>query len=236
MLHPRTERRLHIPGRRKSRLVVTLALACVSILLAACSSGPQGDATASQVGGPAQTSATYPGALLFPRAYPKPDVTLTDTSETPYNIAADTSHRITLVYFGYTHCPDLCPLNMATAAAAIRELPKSDRSRVTMVFVTTDPDRDTPSVIRTWLDHFDSNFIGLDGSIEQIRQAEARTGIPLSFAEHSSQPGASYAVVHAGYVLVYTQDNHSHLEFPAEISVAQESHDLATLLQHGWQR
>jgi protein SCO1/2 len=205
-------------------------------LIAACSSGSQGAAAVTQAGGPAQTSATYPGALLFPHGYPKPDVTLSDTSDAPYNIAADTAHRITLVYFGYTHCPDLCPLNMATAAAAIRQLPKADRHRVTMVFVTTDPDRDTPSVIRTWLDHFDDSFIGLDGSIAQIQQAEAHAGIPLSFAEHSSQPGASYAVVHAGYVLVYTQDNRAHLEFPAEITVKQESQDLATLLQHGWHR
>jgi protein SCO1 len=188
----------------------------------------------SQVGGPPETSATYPGALLFPRTYPKPEVTLEDTAGDPYNLATETKDEVTLVYFGYTHCPDLCPLNMATVAAALRMLPSAERSRVKVVFVTTDPNRDTPSVIRTWLDHFDESFIGLTGTISQIQQTEAATGIPLSFAEHTTEAGASYTVVHAGYILVYTQDNRAHLEFPAEILPSQEAQDITTLLRHGW--
>ncbi len=213
-------------------LAVTLLIAVAS---AACGgSGSGSNAVIAQVGGPPQTSSNYPGALLFPRVYPKPDVTLTDTTGALYNIAADTGGQLTLVYFGYTHCPDLCPLNMFTAATALGRLPADERARIHVVFVTTDPDRDTPGVIRTWLNHFDDSFIGLTGSIEQIRRAEQRTGLPLSFAEHVSEPGASYAVVHAGYILVYTQDNLAHLEFPAEITPAQEAHDLTALLSHGW--
>ena len=90
-------------------------------------------------------------------------------------------------------------------------------------------------MIRTWLDHFDDNFVGLTGTITQIRQAEENTGLPLSFAEHTTEAGASYTVVHAGYILVYTQDGLAHLEFPAEITPIQESHDIVTLLRHGWQ-
>ncbi len=189
----------------------------------------------SQVGGPPETSATYPGALLFPRSYPKPDVTLEDTAGEPYDLATQTKGELTLVYFGYTHCPDLCPLNMATVAAALRILPSAERSRVKVVFVTTDPNRDTPSVIRIWLDHFDPSFIGLTGTISQIQQTEATTGIPLSFAEHATEAGASYTVVHAGYILVYTQDDRAHVEFPAEILPSQEAQDITTLLRHGWQ-
>ena len=148
-------------------------------------SSPSGNAVVSQVGGPPETSAAYPGALLFPRSYAKPTVSLEDTAGDPYNIASATSGELTLVYFGYTHCPDLCPLNMETAATALQRLPRSERSHVKVVFVTTDPNRDTPSVIRIWLDHFDPTFIGLTGSIAQIQQTEAATGIPLSFAEHA---------------------------------------------------
>ncbi len=226
------------PRTRPAAAALILALTAGALCLAACS-GPSaagnGNATVSQVGGPPETSPTYPGALLFPKTYPKPDVTLTDTSGSSYNIATETQGRLTLVYFGYTHCPDLCPLNMFTAANAIGDLPAADRSRVTVVFVTTDPDRDTPPVIRTWLDHFDDNFVGLTGTITQIRQAEENTGLPLSFAEHTTEAGASYTVVHAGYILVYTQDGLAHLEFPAEITPIQESHDIVTLLRHGWQ-
>ncbi len=233
---PRAEARC--ARRRPRATALVLGLTAVGLCLGACagpSAGSNGNATVSQVGGPPETSATYPGALLFPKAYPKPDVTLTDTSGAPYNLTTDTQGRLTLVYFGYTHCPDLCPLNMYTAATAIGDLPASDRARVTVVFVTTDPDRDTPSVIRTWLNHFDDEFVGLTGTITQIRQAEETTGLPLSFAEHTVEAGASYTVVHAGYILVYTHDGLAHLEFPAEITPSQESHDLATLLTHGWQ-
>lgn len=62
---------------------------------------------------------------------------------------------------------------------------------------------------------------------------EKSTGIPLSFAEKVTEPGASYAVVHAGYILVYTQGA-AHMEFPAEIRPSQETQDLVSLVQHGW--
>jgi len=232
-------RRTEAPRRRRSTAALIGCLAAgvaAAAALAACGSGPSGNATVSQVGGPAETSARYPGALLFGQPYRKPDVTLVDTSGAPYNIAADTQGRVTLVYFGYTHCPDLCPLNMFTAASAISRLPAADRTKIDVVFVTTDPARDTPDVIRTWLDHFDPAFVGLTGSVVQIEQAESTTGIPLSFAEHATGVGGSYEVVHAGYVLAYTQDGLAHLEFPAEITPSQESQDLAALLRHGWQR
>ncbi len=227
------------PHSNRALLMVVATFAALGGLgLSACSSSPNGgpNAVISQTGGPPETSANYPGALLFPRTYGKPNIALTDTSGDPYNIAASTHDALTLVYFGYTHCPDLCPLNMATAAAAIREMPAPDRHRVSVVFVSTDPARDSPTVIRTWLDHFDDDFVGLTGTLAQIQQTEAVTGIPLSFAERASAAGSSYEVVHAGYILVYTQDNRAHLEFPAEITVSQESHDLVNLLQHGWQK
>ena len=226
--------RLSQRGRRA--VSVGGAIVLGAVLLAACGgSSPSQNAVATQVGGPPQTSAMYPGALLFPHSYPKPTVTLEDTAGSSYNVASATKNKLTLVYFGYTHCPDLCPLNMETAATALGRLPKAERARIKVVFVTTDPDRDTPSVIRIWLDHFDQKFIGLTGTITQIRQSEAATGIPLSFAEHTTEAGASYAVVHAGYILVYTRDNRAHVEFPAEITPQQEAQDLSTLLRHGWQ-
>ena len=202
--------------------------------LSACSSSSGSGAIISQVGGPAETNSHYAGALVFPKVYVKPNVTLTDTANQPFNIASDTGSKVTLVYFGYTHCPDLCPLNMFTAASAIRAMPAGDRGQVKMVFVTTDPARDTPSVIQTWLDHFAPGFTGLTGTIAQIRSAEAAIGVPLSFAEKSASPGSNYEIVHAGYILVYTGDS-AHLEFPAEITVPEESHDLVSLVRNGWQ-
>ncbi|MGO8823784.1 MAG: SCO family protein [Acidimicrobiales bacterium] len=215
-------------------LVVTAGVLVGALGLSACSGSSGSGATISQVGGPAETNSHYPGALVFPKAYVKPNVSLTDTDNQPFDIASDTDSKVTLVYFGYTHCPDLCPLNMFTAASAIRAMPAADRGQVKMVFVTTDPARDTPSVIQTWLGHFSPTFTGLTGTIAQIRSAEAAIGMPLSFAEKSPSPGSNYEIVHAGYILVYTGDK-AHLEFPAEITVPQESRDLVSLVRDGWQ-
>ena len=110
--------RLSRTNRRAATVIGAIALG--AFLLAACSgSSPSQNAVVAQVGGPPQTSATYPGALLFPRSYAKPTVTLEDTAGAPYDIATQT-RKVTLVYFGYTHCPDLCPLNMETAATALQ--------------------------------------------------------------------------------------------------------------------
>ncbi len=138
------------------------------------------------------------------------------------------------MYFGYTHCPDLCPLNMYIASAALRDMPAAERRRVHVVFVTTDPDRDTPSVIGTWLSHFDSTFVGLTAPIATIQSVEQTIGMPLSQVEKTPVPGANYVIVHAGYVLVYTQDNRARLEFPAQITPREEAHDLEALVQHGY--
>ena len=221
------------PLRRLVPAAAALGVLVGSLVLAGCASAKPA-ATITQVGGPQETNSNYPGALVFPKAYKKPNVVLTDTANQGFNIATDTPDKVTLVYFGYTHCPDLCPLNMYLAAASIKAMPAADRHDVQVVFVTTDPTCDSPSVIRTWLNHFSPTFTGLTGTIAQIQQAEKSTGIPLSFAEKVTEPGASYAVVHAGYILVYTQGA-AHLEFPAEIRPSQETHDLVSLVQHGWQ-
>ena len=220
--------------RPVASLLLVASVLAGALALSACSSSSGPEATITQVGGPAETNSHYPGALVFPKPYPKPDVTLTDTSNQPFNIASDTDSKVTLVYFGYTHCPDVCPLNMFTAASAIGALPEADRRQVHVVFVTTDPDRDTPAVIQTWLDHFDPSFTGLTGTLAQIRSAETAIGMPLSFAESSPSPGSNYEIFHAGYVLVYTGDG-AHMEFPAEITVPEESHDLVSLVRDGWQ-
>jgi protein SCO1 len=231
---------MKVDRRRRAQLrrfVPAAAFAGVlagSLGLAGCSSSQQPAAIITQVGGPNETNSYYPGALIFPKTYEMPDVSLMDTADQPFDLATDTHAKVTLVYFGYTHCPDLCPLNMFLAAASIRAMPAAERSDVNVVFVTTDPNRDTPSVIRTWLNHFSSTFTGLTGTIAEIQSAEKDTGIPLSFAEHVSEPGANYEVVHAGYVLVYTRGV-AHLEFPTQITRAQETQDLVALVQRGWQ-
>ena len=68
------------------------------------------------------------------------------------------------MFFGYTNCPDICQVVMSTIASGIAKLPKSDQDALQVVFVTTDPARDTAKVLRTYLDRFNPEFLGATGS------------------------------------------------------------------------
>lgn len=225
-------------GRRMWR---TAAVAVAVTVVAALAGGVLGEhmthsrapeVAATQVGGPNQVNPRYPGALVLPRSITKPSVPLTDTSGQPFDLAASTAGRLTLVYFGYTRCPDVCPVNMALAADALALLPAADRRQVAVVFVTTDPSRDTPSVIRRWLDRFDPDFIGLTGTPAQIHQAEQEVAMPLSYAD--ALPGSSYQIVHAGYTLVYAPSGTADLQVDATDTAADFAATLRHLLSYGY--
>ena len=95
---------------------------------------------------------------------PKPDLTLTDTNGEAFDLRAETEGYLTLVFFGYTYCPDVCPVHMANLGAVFGDLIPEVRDRIKVVFVSTDPERDTPERLRSWLDNFDRSFVGLRGT------------------------------------------------------------------------
>ena len=107
--------------------------ACCVGSLAACGSSAADDA--------ATATATGPGR---PTPYEVAATPLTDTDDQPYSLVDDTDKDLTLVFFGYTHCPDICQVVMSNIASAMTRLDDADRERVDVVFVTTDPARDTP--------------------------------------------------------------------------------------------
>src|SRR5246500_3469696 len=96
--------------------------------------------------------ATYRGGLVSP-PLPKPRFVLTDTSGSPFDFWNRTQGSITLLFFGYTYCPNECPMHMANIGLALKKLPAGVANQVNLVFVTTDPARDTPAVLRRWLDN-----------------------------------------------------------------------------------
>src|SRR5579864_8135641 len=107
-------------------------------------------------------SDTYRGGVVTP-PLPKPKFVLTDTSGAAFDFRQSTDGYVTLLFFGYTNCPDQCPMHMADLGAALKKLPADIADRVKLVFVTTDPTRDSADVVRRWLDLFDRRFIGLTG-------------------------------------------------------------------------
>lgn len=163
----------------------------------------------------------------------KPDFTLTATDGRPFNFKAETKGAVTLLYFGYTNCPDVCPVHLTNIAAALKQMSAEDRAMVRVVFVTTDPVRDTPARLRQWLDNFDRRFVGLSGSMDSINQIQARLGLPPATMEmmDSTAPGprAGYGVGHAAQVLAFTPDDSLRTEYPNGFTTEDWLNDLPRL-------
>jgi len=117
-------------------------------------------------------------------------------------IPADFKGRFMLVYFGYSFCPDVCPTTLAMVSDALGRLgPK--RARVVPVFITVDPARDTPEVLKEYLKSFAPDFVGLTGDAKHIAEAEQAYHV---FAAKHPLPGGSYAMDHSGVIYLMGPD------------------------------
>jgi protein SCO1 len=190
--------------------------------------GPQGESSVPQAG---LAAPTYHGGLVTP-PLPKPKFTLTDTSGVPFDFWPETRGYVTLLFFGYTRCPDECPLHMANIASSLQQLPTEIGERVKVVFVTTDPARDSAPVLRAWLDNFDTRFIGLTGSAAAI--AAAQRAAYLAPASKTAHTGQDYGVNHAAFVLAYTKDNLAHVIYPGGVTPKDWAQDLPLLVKEAW--
>ena len=197
-------------------------------------------AASSAVFAQAQSSATSPGhekseyrgGLVSP-PQPKPKFTLTDTSGKAFDFQPRTEGYVTLLFFGYTHCPDMCPMQMASIADALRKLPADTAGHFKVVFVSTDPARDTPQVLRAYLDHFNKHFIGLTGSQKAIDAAQTAANLPVA-NKGGTQSDGNYEVGHSAFVLAYTKDNLAHVIYPVGLKTEDWVHDLPFLASETW--
>jgi len=113
--------------------------------------------------------------------------------------------RLMLVYFGYTYCPDMCPLGLTTIASALDALPVEDRDQVAPVFITVDPERDTVQVMKDYVGQFSPQLRGLTGSQEQVDAAVRAYRV---YAARSSVEGADgrYLVDHSTFTYLMGRD------------------------------
>ncbi len=152
--------------------------ALVVLALGACSSGVRPDA--GPVALPSAVAAFHgvePDVAAGQSGPTRPSFVLRDTAGNRYDFAAQTRGRPTLLYFGYTSCPDECPTALADIAGALRATPSALRDQVRVVFVTTDPARDTGPVVRRFLDQWSDGFVGLVGTQSEVDAAQVATGI-----------------------------------------------------------
>jgi protein SCO1/2 len=111
--------------------------------------------------------------------------------------------KFMLMYFGYTHCPDVCPTTLAAMGAAMDRLPPAARARIVPVFITVDPERDTPSVVGAYARAFGPEFVGLTGSAAAIGTAEREYRV---YAQKHVLEGGDYAMDHSSVIYVMGPD------------------------------
>jgi protein SCO1/2 len=159
---------------------------------------------------------------------PKPSFTLESTDGLPFDFRAETDGYATFLFFGYTSCPDVCPVHMASLAAVRRDLPAELQRSMKVVFVTTDPERDTPERIRTWLASFDPDFVGLTGSKQVVDSIQLSIGLPPSIYEEPDENGF-YIVGHASQVLAFSPDGSIRVIYPFGTRQSDWMHDIPKL-------
>jgi protein SCO1/2 len=197
---------------RKKTFAAAVLLAAATMTLSAC--GSSGD-TANKPVAVVTDDSSQKAATVLDQPFEKPDLVLTDTHGKKYDLRKETAGRPTLIYFGYTHCPDICPLTMNNIAVAKKALPKAEQAKLRVVFVTTDPGRDTPAELGKWLKGIDPQFIGLTGDFATIQAGARSLGIAIEptkkdkngklVSEHGTQVIAFSPKTNGGYLLYNDQ-------------------------------
>ncbi|MEU5975637.1 SCO family protein [Streptomyces sp. NPDC047315] len=183
--------------RKKTALAAALAATAALTLSACSSSSTSGKSSVAEVSVPE----AKPGTVLD-QPFEKPDLVLTDTKGKPYDLRAETKGKPTLIFFGYTHCPDVCPLTMSNIAMAEKKLSAADQEKLQVVFITTDPERDTPAQLAKWLPGAgDPSFVGLSGDFTKIQAAAKSIGIGIDPAK---KEGDAVVSMHGAQVMAFS--------------------------------
>ena len=155
------------------------------------------------------------------------DFHLTDHSGTPRSLA-DFRGKVVVVYFGYTHCPDMCPMTLANMAQAVERL-EDDGQRVQGLFVTVDPARDTAAVLAQYVPAFHPTFLGLYGNAETI--AATAKDFKVFYAAQQPNKKGVYTVDHNSAVFVFDTTGRLRLYVNTDTEVEVLVHDLKVLLK-----
>lgn len=117
---------------------------------------------------------------------------------------SDFEGKLVLLFFGYTHCPDVCPLTLANVKVALKQLPETQRKQVQTLFVSVDPDRDTLEHLNEYVHYFDPSFIGLTSTKEQLDKVVRQYGAFYRFVELPDS-ALAYTVDHSSRMYLMDQ-------------------------------
>ena len=226
-LSPRQSRSPSSPrsARWPAHLAAAVAAIAVALALTSC---------ASAAPTPSPSTSAYRGSelkrpIVLSRA--AQDAVFRSSAGGTQTLGKLQAGHLMLVYFGYTHCPDVCPTTMADLGQALRHVPTIVQANTQVVFVTADPDRDSPSVMHAWLANFDPGlsrrFIGLTAGVKQIDTVADSLGVPLE--PPVKEKNGSITVTHGAQTLAFLHGRAS-VVWLAGTPVADYATDIATLV------
>ncbi len=160
---------------------------------------------------------------VWPAAMPSPDFRLRDEDDRVRSLQ-DYRGRVVLMFFGFLRCPDACPAEMLKYELMMRQLGTA-RDRVQVLFVTLDPERDTPVELKTYVHAFDPSFIGLTGDPAQIDEAAKEFNVQYARVA----VGRDYTINHSTATYVFDRAGHLRLLGSSSTTVADFTHDVAIL-------
>ena len=160
----------------------------------------------------------------------KPDMDLVDADGAGWNLREETDGYLTFVFFGYTSCPDICPVHMANLSSVFDRLPSPTTDRIKVVFVSTDPARDTPERMGEFMASFDSDFVGVTGDLPEITAGMRELGLAPPVHEEPDEDGF-YEVGHPAQLLAFLPaDDQAHYAYPWGMRQQDFVHDIGELL------
>jgi protein SCO1/2 len=148
------------------------------------------------------------------------------------NVTLDTFRgKLLVLFFGYTHCPDVCPTTLQDMAQALKLMGPDLAGKVQVLFVTVDPERDTPETLKAYVPYFHPSFLGLHGTPEQV-ELVARE-FRVVYRKHVEPGATGYLVDHSAGSYVLDASGRLRLYLPFAHAPADIAHDLSTLERVG---
>lgn len=169
---------------------------------------------------------SFQGSLIDPPAEAA-DFELLDQSGNPYRLS-DKQGKVVLVFFGYTNCPDVCPVTLSEFRRVKQQLGEQ-ADQVDFVFVTVDPERDNAGRLKAYLAGFDPAFIGLSGDLAELQQVWADYGVLVEQREAGSAAG--YLVDHTARVYAIDKQGNWRLTYPFGMESEKLTRDVIHLVK-----
>ncbi|WP_312224910.1 SCO family protein [Stutzerimonas nitrititolerans] len=166
------------------------------------------------------------GIVILPQGRDVPKLTLTNQDDEPVQVD-QLEGKWTLLFFGYTFCPDICPATLAELRQLRGQLPDEVREQLRPVLVSVDPARDTPEQLKQYLEFFGEGFVGLTGTLDDIQTLANGVGIPFIPGDTSRE---NYTVDHSGNLVIIGPDGRQHGFIRAPLKVQKLSQQLPALL------